>query len=81
MTTKQAGQQSSLVCNERGKEAAETDRKMNEFVTAIQVDRFPDKVPSHNRFHCLLTVVDGVSMYGRRRIIPRTLRQQAAGHS
>ena len=61
---------------DRVKEAAETDSEMNESVTAMQVDSFPDKVPSHNRYHCLLTVVDGILMYDRRMSIPRMLRQQ-----
>ena len=51
---------------EQVKEAVETDKEMNEFATAIQLDTFPDKVSSQNRFHGSLTVVDGVAMYRRK---------------
>ena len=37
---------------------------------------FPDTASAYNRYRDELYVLDGVPMYGRRVIIPRTLRQK-----
>ena len=56
------------------------DPEMLQLVDAItnlsDLDNFPDPLSVYNKLRDSLLVVDGVPMYGRRAIIPRSLRQQ-----
>ena len=54
------------------------DEEMMKLVDAItrDLDCLPDSLSAYNKLRDSLSVVDGVPMYGRRVIIPRSLRQE-----
>ena len=56
------------------------DQEMLDLITAIQskeeMDTFPDQISVYNKYREDLLVVDGVPMYGRRIIIPKSLRSR-----
>ena len=56
------------------------DQEMLELVTAISnemdSDSFPDNLSAYNKYRENLSVLDNVPMYGRRVIIPRSLRKK-----
>ena len=55
------------------------DQEMQDLVAAISSkecqDRFPDTVSHYNKYSEELSVMDGVPMFGRRVIVPASLRQ------
>ena len=65
---------------EKVKEEVQKDPEMKQLVEAIinlsELDTFPYALSVYNKLRKHLLVVDGVPMYGRRTIIPRSLRQQ-----
>ena len=64
---------------EKVKKEVQRDEEMSKLVDAItnmsDLDNFPDYLSVYSKLRDNLSVVDGVPMYGRRLIIPSTLRQ------
>ena len=64
---------------EKVKQETQKDQEMLKLVEAItqmsDYDSFPDYLSAYSKLKEHLSVVDGVPMYGRRLIIPSTLRQ------
>ena len=62
------------------KEEVQKDQELMKLVDAIsnlsELDNFPDYLSKYSKLRDSLSVVDGVPMYGRRLIIPSTLRQR-----
>ena len=54
------------------------DEEMTKLVDAItkDLDCFPDTLAAYNKLKDSLSVVDGVPMYGRRVIVPKSLRRE-----
>ena len=61
------------------REEVAKDEEMSTLVKAIenmeQADRLPDRVGHYDRYRDSLSVIDGVPMYGKRVIVPASLRQ------
>ena len=64
---------------EKVKREVQVDEEMSKLVEAItnmsDLDNFPDYLSAYSKLKDDLSVVDGVPMYGRRLIIPKSLRQ------
>ena len=64
---------------EKVKEEVKKDQEMSKLVETItnmaDFDTFPDYLSAYSKLRESLSVVDGVPMYGRRLIVPSTLRQ------
>ena len=64
---------------EKVKQEVQKDQEMLKLVEAItnmsDFDNFPDYLSAYSKLKESLSVVDGVPMYGRRLIVPSTLRQ------
>ena len=62
------------------KQEALNDQEIQDLVDAIEnkagQDTFPDTVSQYQRYRDKLLVLDGVPMYGRRIIVPRSLRRE-----
>ena len=61
------------------REEVAKDEEMSALVTAIESmvegDKLPDRLAQYDRYRDSLSVIDGVPMYGRRVIVPLSLRQ------
>ena len=64
---------------EKVKQEVQKDQEMLKLVEAItnmsDFDNFPDYLSAYSKLKESLSVVDGVPVYGRRLIVPSTLRQ------